>query len=30
MGLLKDQIIQEGEQGWSFTDQHVCTGCVDD
>jgi hypothetical protein len=30
MGSLKDQIIQEGEQGWSFTEQHVCTGCVDD
>jgi hypothetical protein len=29
-GTLKERVIQEDEQGWSFTSQHVCTGCVDD
>jgi hypothetical protein len=29
-GRLKDLKIQQDEQGWSFTSQHVCTGCVDD
>jgi hypothetical protein len=30
MGSYKDQLIQEEEQGWSFTSQHVCSGCVND
>jgi hypothetical protein len=30
MGFIKDQIIQEDEQGWSFTSQNVCTKCVED
>lgn len=30
MGIVKDLMIQEDEQGWSFTDKHVCAGCVDD
>jgi HEPN/RES N-terminal domain 1 len=30
MGLAKEQQLREEEQGWSFTDQHVCTNCVDD
>jgi len=30
MGFMKERMIQEDEQGWSFTSQHVCTGCVDD
>jgi hypothetical protein len=30
MGLTKRRMLQEAAQGWSFTDQHVCTGCVDD
>lgn len=23
-------MMQQDEQGWSFTDEHVCAGCVDD
>jgi hypothetical protein len=30
MGLAKDLMMQEDEQGWSFTTQHVCADCVDD
>jgi HEPN/RES N-terminal domain 1/RES domain len=30
MGLAKERMFQEAVQGWSFTDQHVCTACVDD
>ncbi len=30
MGFHRDRIIQEDEQGWSFTSQHVCSGCVND
>lgn len=30
MGFLKERMLQEDEQGWSFTSQYVCTGCVDD
>ena len=30
MGHWKDQIIQQHEQGWDFTDQSVCSGCVDE
>jgi hypothetical protein len=30
MGFAKEQMIQEGEQGWSFTGGWVCRGCVND
>jgi hypothetical protein len=30
MGRAKERLLQEAAQGWSFTDQHVCTSCVDD
>src|SRR6266496_3705991 len=30
MGGRRDRIIQEDEQGWSFTSQHVCSGCGND
>ena len=30
VGHAKRQMEQEDEQGWSFTDGWVCTGCVDD
>lgn len=30
MGLMKDKMIQQDEQGWSFTDGWVCAKCVND
>jgi hypothetical protein len=30
MGLYKQMIEDQDDQGWYFTDQYVCTGCVDD
>src|ERR1044072_2033122 len=30
MGLYKRMIEDQDDQGWYFTDQYVCTGCVDD
>lgn len=30
MGLAKRQMMEEDDQGWSFTDAWVCTGCVND
>jgi hypothetical protein len=30
VGFVKNQLIQESDQGWSFSDQHVCAGCVND
>ncbi|MEU2113849.1 HEPN-associated N-terminal domain-containing protein [Streptomyces sp. NPDC019507] len=30
MGQYKRMIEQQDDQGWYFTDQYVCTGCVDD
>jgi hypothetical protein len=30
MGRAKERWLEEAAQGWSFTSQHVCTGCVDD
>jgi hypothetical protein len=30
MGFAKAMMMDQWEQGWSFTSQHVCAGCVDD
>jgi HEPN/RES N-terminal domain 1/RES domain len=30
MGLAKARQMDEWDQGWSFTSQYVCAGCVDD
>jgi hypothetical protein len=30
MGFAKEQMLQEAEQGWSFTSQYVCAECVND
>lgn len=30
MGFAKAQMMQQWEDGWSSTGQHVCSGCVDD
>ncbi|GGQ70226.1 HEPN-associated N-terminal domain-containing protein [Couchioplanes azureus] len=30
MGVAKAKMMEEEEQGWSYTDKFVCTACVDD
>ncbi|MFK4687234.1 HEPN-associated N-terminal domain-containing protein [Streptomyces pristinaespiralis] len=30
MGLYKRMLEEQDDQGWCFTDQYVCTGCVND
>jgi hypothetical protein len=30
MGMCKRVMEQQDAQGWSFSDQYVCTGCVSD
>lgn len=30
VGMAKRLMMQEEARGWSFTDQHVCKGCVAD
>src|SRR5712692_3351590 len=30
MGRAKDQMMQEEEQGWSFSDNQICSGCISD